>query len=106
MGRTINQQTPPRRWQYKEWHGKGGVQGVTSHRQERLRTTREREGQDPKEGEERRLHVSSSCHRPSPQSQNQTKGTKRTKMVSRDELLAMLREKERTIKKLQAEVHS
>ena len=33
-------------------------------------------------------------------------GIKRTKMVSRGELLAMLREKERTIKKLQAEVHS
>ena len=33
-------------------------------------------------------------------------GTKRTKMTTRDELLKMLREKERTIKKLEDEVHS
>jgi len=32
-------------------------------------------------------------------------GIKRTKMVSRDELLAMMHEKQRTIKKLQVEVH-
>ena len=33
-------------------------------------------------------------------------GTKRAKMSTRDELVERLREKERTIKKLQAEVHS
>jgi len=33
-------------------------------------------------------------------------GIKRTKMASREELLSMLHQKERTIKKLQAEVHS
>ncbi len=51
MAQTFNaQKTPPKK---KAKQGVGGVQGVTSPWQERLKSTQEREGQNPKEGEEK-----------------------------------------------------
>ncbi len=103
-----------RRRQYKEWSGKGGVQPrghKSSTREIEVNVQKRGTGPQGRGGKtitrEQQLSLSESSESESEEGDEGLDGLygiKRTKMVSRDELLAMLREKERTITKLQADV--
>ena len=116
MGRTINaQKTPPKKKaiQGVEWERRSPRGHKSSTREIEVNARKRGTGPQGRGGKtitrEQQLSSSESSESESDQGDEGLDGLygiKRTKMVSRDELLAMLREKERTIKKLQAEVHS
>ena len=116
MGRTINaQKTPPKKKaiQGVEWERRSPRGHKSSTREIEVNARKRGTGPQGRGGKtithEQQLSSSESSESESDEGDKGLDGLygiKRTKMVSRDELLAMLREKQRTIKKLQAEVHS
>jgi hypothetical protein len=111
MGQTINaQKTPPKKKaiQRVEWERRSPRGHKSSTREIEVNAQKRGTGPQGRGGKtitrEQQLSSSESSESESDEGDEGLDGLygiKKTKMVSRDELLAMLREKERTIKKLQ-----